>query len=536
MRKKRNFIQILVITLVLTFSISFVFAESITDDIHLNIQTTYSNGTIEIGTFDFVFNLSTTSTCDSVIYTNSTTLTTDNRGIISYYLPDVTLDYDEQYYLCYYRDGALKDSSKIARTPYSFRAQNITLSGVEIDENLDMSAYNITTTGTGFFGFLGSLVNRITKLFVIDIDFNGSVIGTGNITTTGNITAEYIGVGTTTPSQRLDVAGGIQIGDTSTAEAGVIRWTGSEFQAYNGTDWNSFGSSGSGSLWSQNGSNLYYNNGFIGIGTDSPQYDLEIFGNASISENLSVGENISFGGQISGTEATSGAILNEATSSTNPTILPNQGELGYGIGYGSQSLHLIANDENVIEVTDSGVIFNENATSGVSGSWGLANVQSTSTIPTILPNRDETGYGLGYGSSSIHLIAGDTNILEATSSQLTSWKSANFTSNVTFGGSIGNILSGNLDTSAALLNEPTSSTNPTLIPSKAAFGYGIGYGSQSLHLIANDENVIEITDSGVIFNENISVNGNVTADYYFGDGSYLAGVLTSETDPYWTLI
>jgi len=81
-------------------------------------------------------------------------LTTDNRGIISYYLPNVSLDYDQQYYLCYYRDGALKDSSKIARTPYSFRAQNITLSGVEIDQNLDMGAYNITTTGTGFFGFL----------------------------------------------------------------------------------------------------------------------------------------------------------------------------------------------------------------------------------------------------------------------------------------------------------------------------------------------------------------------------------------------
>jgi len=340
---------------VLTLSINLIFAAAITDDIHLNLQTTYANGTIETGTFDFVFNISTTSTCDSIIYTNSTILTTDTRGIISYYLPNVTLNYDEQYYLCYYRDGALKDSSKIARTPYSFRAQNITLSGVEIDENLEMGAYNITTTGTGFFGFLGSLVNRITKLFVIDIDFNGTINGTGNLTTTGNITAEYIGVGTTTPSQRLDVDGGIQLGYTGTAEEGVIRYRSDlkQFEAYNGTDWNSFGSTGGvGGLWSQTGSDIYYNSGFVGIGTDTPDYNLEVFGNASISQNLSVG-NISFQGQISGDGATSGAILNEPTSSTNPTLIPNKGELGYGIGYGSQSLHLIANDENVVEITDS---------------------------------------------------------------------------------------------------------------------------------------------------------------------------------------
>ena len=369
MRLKRDFYSILVITLVLTFSISSVFAATITDDIHLNLQTTNTTGGIVTGTFNFVFNISTTSNCNNVIYTNSTTLTTDTRGIISYYLPDVTLDYDEQYYLCYYRDGALKDSSKIARTPYSFRAQNITLSGVEIDKNLEMGAYNITSTGTGFFGFLGSLVNRITKLFVIDVDFNGSIVGTGNITTTGNISADYIGVGTTTPSQRLDVAGAIQMGNTSNAEAGVMRWTGSEFQAYNGTDWNAFGSAGSGSLWSKSGTDLYYNDGNVGIGTGTPDYNLEVIGNASISQNLSVGGNITFEGNIlSGSGATSGGILNEATSNTNPTIVPNKGETGYGVGYGSHSLHLIANDENVVEVTDSGVVFNENATSSVSRS------------------------------------------------------------------------------------------------------------------------------------------------------------------------
>ncbi len=46
---------------------------------------------------------------------------------------------------------------------------------------------NISVTGTGFFIYLGSLINRVTKLFVQDINFNGNINGTGNITTTGKI-------------------------------------------------------------------------------------------------------------------------------------------------------------------------------------------------------------------------------------------------------------------------------------------------------------------------------------------------------------
>ena len=51
---------------------------------------------------------------------------------------------------------------------------------------------NISTGKTGFFGWLGSLTNRITKLFVVDVDFTGHINGTGNITTTGDITGRDI--------------------------------------------------------------------------------------------------------------------------------------------------------------------------------------------------------------------------------------------------------------------------------------------------------------------------------------------------------
>ena len=56
---------------------------------------------------------------------------------------------------------------------------------------------NLTTTGTGFFSWLGSLTSRITRLFVQDIDFNGTIssvngninitASSGNIDTFGNL-------------------------------------------------------------------------------------------------------------------------------------------------------------------------------------------------------------------------------------------------------------------------------------------------------------------------------------------------------------
>ncbi|MFH1451559.1 MAG: hypothetical protein ABIF88_00090 [archaeon] len=64
-------------------------------------------------------------------------------------------------------------------TDYALKNQSETFTG------------DITTSQTGFFGWLGSLTSRIAKLFVQDIDFNGTINGSGNIDTTGNISADY---------------------------------------------------------------------------------------------------------------------------------------------------------------------------------------------------------------------------------------------------------------------------------------------------------------------------------------------------------
>ena len=84
-----------------------------------------------------------------------------------------------------YENGSVEcetdDSSGVPNlTNYALKNQSETFTG------------NITTSQTGFFGWLGSLVSRITKLLVQDIDFNGTINGSGDINITGNITASYL--------------------------------------------------------------------------------------------------------------------------------------------------------------------------------------------------------------------------------------------------------------------------------------------------------------------------------------------------------
>ncbi len=81
----------------------------------------------------------------------------------------------------------------------------------------------------------------------------------------------------TTPVEALDVEGAVKLGTTSSANAGTLRWTGTDFEGYDGSNWIKFAGAGS-SMWSNNSGNAFFNSGFVGIGTDDPQQMLDISG------------------------------------------------------------------------------------------------------------------------------------------------------------------------------------------------------------------------------------------------------------------
>ncbi len=108
---------------------------------------------------------------------------------------------------------------------------------------------NVTITGnvtasSGFFSWLGSLLNRITTLFVQDIDFSGMINGSGAINTTGNITADYF------------FGDGSQLDNLPSGTDGAL----------NSSSWNRSGTDVF----------LHHTGDSVGIGTTSPGAPLEI--------------------------------------------------------------------------------------------------------------------------------------------------------------------------------------------------------------------------------------------------------------------
>ena len=290
LEKKRRILGILLFV----FMLNFVFAASILDELHLNLQTTDSGGNVITGTFDFVFNISTTSDCNSVIYSNSTTLTTDSRGIISYYLTDVDLNYDNQYYLCHYRDSVLINSSKISRSPYAFRAKYVNVSGIEVDSNLDLSGFNLTSDY--IFGDGSGLTNlNVSSIDLSDyVPYTGAnqnlVLGNNNFSVGGTdffVDADTgrvgVGVAPSIAALTIDPNGQNAIFIT---ENQPIRWTGGPYVGSYGGLFSLYSGTLDITFRGYNGTDvldiLYMDKdgptGKIGIGTTTPQNTLNVLG------------------------------------------------------------------------------------------------------------------------------------------------------------------------------------------------------------------------------------------------------------------
>jgi len=129
------------------------------------------------------------------------------------------------------------------------------------------------------FGYMRGGLKAMTYV-AVDNSWRVYVASADRLTVTSS---GEVGIGIVTPNEKLDVAGGVKIGNSSGTNAGTIRWTGSDFEGYDGSSWKSFTGGGSslpggstgqtlrhnGTAWEAT-SSIFNDGTRVGIGTDTP--------------------------------------------------------------------------------------------------------------------------------------------------------------------------------------------------------------------------------------------------------------------------
>ena len=266
------------------------------------------------------------------------------KGIFNATLGNVTplasLKFDKAYYLSISVEGGAElPRQALTASPYSLNAQAVvgaanvfpssgmvgvgtttptspltvasgsSQAGIRMDGNDDNYA-NIyvnalkTHSWPGYGYLRGGLLQALTS---VD-DLNTWDLLIGGVTLTYAIRASQAGnvsIGSAMPTtERLYVDGGVQLGNSSGTNTGTIRWTGSDFQGYNGLTWKSLTGAGVATLptgttgqtlrhdasnWVA-ASNLYNDGTNVGIGTTSPTATLHVGGAVKVGTMTADGD------------------------------------------------------------------------------------------------------------------------------------------------------------------------------------------------------------------------------------------------------
>ncbi len=162
-------------------------------------------------------------------------------------------------------------------TNYKLHAKNTSGSTVALFESGTGSTNISLKNSNGITAGLNALNNDLNIVTYL----NGSNVGNINFTTgySTNLSIDAasnnVGVGTSNPAQKLDVAGAIKLGTTSTNSLGTIRFNGNDFQGYDGFGWKSLTGYG---LWTLDNNDAIFNNGKVGIGSTTPVEKLDVAG------------------------------------------------------------------------------------------------------------------------------------------------------------------------------------------------------------------------------------------------------------------
>lgn len=189
--------------------------------------------------------------------------------------------------------------------------------------------------------------------------------------------------------------------------------------------------------------------------------------------------------------ATGPAILNEASGTLNPTLIPNRSDLDTGIGgFGTDQLSLIAGGVEAIRITEAA-----SAIASIVPFGPIHAQDGTAGAPSYSFNSDlDTGITRTV-ADQLSLIAGGVEGIRVT-------EAAAVITNTLFGTTVMNIAGG-----PALQSEAATFNNPNILPNKTDDDTGIGYGGADiLDLIAGASNRVRLTGGDSVFRGDWNAN------------------------------
>ena len=207
----------------------------------LNFQgrlLTNTGALVPDGSYNIEFNLYSVDTGGSTLWTESRTggnaLDVQN-GYFSAYLGDVTafpssIPWDQELWLTMNvnGDGEMSPRFKLTAVPYAFRAGALVDGSGNAKTADDFAQLAPTSVQTVNSALAALRLNQTGAGSLLQLQGDGSDVFT--VDKTGNAT----------------LAGGLTLGNSTPTTAGTIRWTGTDFEGFNGSGWDSLTGGGGG--------------------------------------------------------------------------------------------------------------------------------------------------------------------------------------------------------------------------------------------------------------------------------------------------
>jgi hypothetical protein len=349
--------------LLIVFSLTLVAAIPQTFNVHGKLSN--SSG-VPAGSYSMNFSIYDQVSGGSALFSQVTSVSVDSDGVYNVILKDIDLSFADQYYLGINveEDGEMSPRMNLTSSAYSFRAGNVTSSGIIYDANVEVGGYNFSV-GNGDL-FVDNSTGRV-GIGTTDPSYQLDIVGTGSA---------KLELSRITGNPALDGSWGIDITSALGGGAGTLRFLPSVATG----DFNILNSGGVSRFFVDTSS------GKVGIGTTTPQRLLHVAGDVLANGTINATDDVCVEGGVclstvgssAGGWTRSGTVLSPSNAGDNVTVGGSDfvvdntnGRVGVGTDSPQENLHILDSSSSFVETESTGANAAAFKMTNAYGSYGI---------------------------------------------------------------------------------------------------------------------------------------------------------------------